>query len=90
MRNVIDKLEEMFPDYEILHADGFERAIIGFEPLSGKVIYDIEKMTMILIEEGLNHEDAIEHLEFNVLNYYVGEKTPLYIHTLENSEDYGN
>ena len=47
MRNVIDKLEEMFPDYEILHADGFERAIIGFEPLSGKVIYDIEKMTMI-------------------------------------------
>ena len=85
MRN-IDKLQDMFPEQEILQADGFDDAIIGLEPLSGKVIYDIEKMTMVLIDEGLTHEDAIEYLDFNVLNAYVGENTPLYIHTLEEYE----
>ncbi len=85
MRN-IDKLQDMFPEQEILQADGFDDAIIGLEPLSGKVIYDIEKMTMVLIDEGLTHEDAIEYLDFNVLNAYVGENTPLYIHTLEEHE----
>jgi len=83
MKN-IDKLQDMFPEHEILQADGFDDAIIGLEPLSGKVIYDIEKMTMVLIDEGLTHEDAIEYLNFNVLNAYVGESTPFYIHTLEN------
>ena len=58
MRN-IDKLQDMFPEQEILQADGFDNAIIGLEPLSGKVIYDIQKMTMVLIDEGLTHEDAI-------------------------------
>jgi len=85
MRN-IDKLQDMFPEQEILQADGFDNAIIGLEPLSGKVIYDIQKMTMVLIDEGLTHEDAIEYLDFNVLNAYVGENTPLYIHTLEEHE----
>ena len=82
----IDKLQEMFPEHEILQADGFDKAIIGLEPLSGKVIYDIQKMTMVLIDEGLTHEDAIEYLDFNVLNAYVGENTPLYINTLEDYE----
>ena len=31
----IDKLQEMFPEHEILQADGFDKAIIGLEPLSG-------------------------------------------------------
>ena len=42
-------------------------------------------MVEVLLEEGLSHEDAIEHLDFNVLNAYVGENTPLYIHTIEES-----
>jgi len=78
----IEKIEEQFPDLEILQADGFDRAIIGLEPLSGKLIYDINKMVDILLEDGLSETDAIEHLDFNVLNAYVGEKTPLYIHTI--------
>lgn len=85
MKN-IDKLHEMYPDFEILQADGFDDAIIGLEPLSGKVIYDIGKMTEVLISEGLTHEESIEYLDFNVLNAYVGESTPLYIHTLEDHD----
>ena len=36
----------------------------------------------VLVEEGLPTEEAIEYLDFNVLNAYVGEQTPLYIQTI--------
>ena len=81
----IEKIHDQFPELEVLQADGFDDAIIGLEPLSGKLIYDISKMVEVLLEEGLSHEDAIEHLDFNVLDAYVGENTPLYIHTIEES-----
>lgn len=83
----IDKLHEMYPDLELLQADGFDNAIIGLEPLSGRVIYDIDKMVIVLTEEGLTTTEAIEYLDYNVLNAYVGDNTPIYIQTIE---DYGN
>jgi hypothetical protein len=80
----IDQLHEMYPELEFLQADGFDDAIIGLEPLSGKVIYDIDLMVEVLItQEELSHQDAIEYLDYNVLNAYVGENTPIYIQTLE-------
>jgi hypothetical protein len=79
----IDQLHEMYPDLELLQADGFDDAIIGIEPLSGKVIYDIDKMIIVLNQEGLSSEEAIEYLDYNVLNAYVGENTPIYIQTLD-------
>jgi len=82
MRN-IDKLQEMYPELELLQADGFDDAVIGIEPLSGKVIYDIDKMITVLISEGLSNEEAIEYLDYNVLNAYVGEQTPIYIQTID-------
>lgn len=81
----IDQLHEMYPELEFLQADGFDDAIIGLEPLSGKVIYDIDLMVEVLItQEELSHQDAIEYLDYNVLNAYVGENTPIYIQTIEN------
>ena len=75
----------MYPELELLQADGFDDAIIGLEPLSGKVIYDIDMMVQVLVtQEELTHEDAIEYLDYNVLNAYVGENTPIYIQTIEN------
>ena len=82
MKN-IDKLQEMYPDLELLQADGFDDAIIGVEPLSGKIIYDIDKMVTVLIGEGLSGEEAIGYLDYNVLNTYVGEQTPIYIQTID-------
>lgn len=81
----IDQLNEMYPELELLQADGFDDAIIGLEPLSGKVIYDIDTMVQVLVtQEELTLEDAVEYLDFNVLNAYVGENTPIYIQTLDN------
>lgn len=71
-------LEEM-PDEEFLRADGFDEAVIGYEPNTMKLVYDIDKMVSILEAQGMTNDDAWEYLEFNTFCAYVGEKTPIYI-----------
>lgn len=74
-----------FPD--ALFADGFDAAVIGYEYHTGRVVYDINKMVNILIhDEGMDQFDAIDHLEYNVFNAYVGEMTPLYTYTFNDEE----
>lgn len=74
-----DLIANEFPD--ALFADGFDDAVIGFEYDNGRVVYDINKMVNILVyNEGMSELDAIEHLEYNVLNAYVGEMTPMYVY----------
>jgi len=82
MKN-IEKIHEMYPDMDFLQADGFDEAIVGVEPLSGKLIYNITKMMWVLVDEGLSTEEAMEYLDYNVLNSYVGEQTPIYIQSIE-------
>ena len=63
-----------------LKADGYDAAIIGFEPSSQRFVYDRQKMiTIAVYDMDMSHEDAIEHLEYNVWGAYVGEHTPIYI-----------
>ena len=61
-------------------ADGFESAIIGLDTSSEtfRVIYDREKMIDLLVGEEMSIEDAVEYLEYNVWNAYVGNGTPIY------------
>ena len=70
---------ETLDEEEILFVDGFDDAIVGFDHTSFRVIYDVQLMCMILAEEGMEPEDIRDHLDFNVLNAYVGEKTPIYM-----------
>lgn len=79
-----DKIIELLgDDSHALFADGFDDAIIGVELDMEKIIYDKDKMIYILVEEGMDPTDAIEHLEYNVWGAYVGVHTPLYIDTLQ-------
>jgi hypothetical protein len=79
-----DKIIELLgDDSHALFADGFDDAIIGVELDMEKIIYDKDKMIDILVEEGMDPTDAIEHLEYNVWGAYVGVHTPLYIDTLQ-------
>jgi hypothetical protein len=76
----LEEIIEMFPNEEFLKADGFDKAIIGVEPNSMRLVYDRDKMIEILMtDEELTELDAIEYLEYNTWNAYVGEKTPIYI-----------
>jgi hypothetical protein len=75
-----DKVIEVLGDESLaLFADGFDDAIIGVETVSERVVYSKNIMIDILIEEGMDEIDAIEHLEYNVWGAYVGEHTPIYV-----------
>ena len=68
---------------EMLFADGFDDALIGVCLKFGNVgcaAYNIETCYEILVtREGMTYEDAIEHMDYNVLGSYVGEHTPVFL-----------
>lgn len=60
-------------------ADGFDDAIIGVDLHSMRVIYSVSRCIEILqVDMDMNEEDASEYFDFNVLNAYVGEQSPIW------------
>jgi hypothetical protein len=76
MKEII--IERYAQDEEVLFVDGLDDAIIGFEPNLWKVVYSREKCIDIMCRD-MNEEDAIQYLEYNTFNAYLGEKTPLWV-----------
>ena len=76
-----DWLLQALEENECLLADGFDSALIGITSgINPVAVYDINQMLTILVKrEKMNVEDALEHLDFNVIGAYVGEKTPIYM-----------
>ena len=71
---------EVYQDEELLMVDGFDEAVIGVEALKMRLVYDINKMRTILVErDKMTFEEAMDFLDHNVLGFYVGEQTPIYV-----------
>jgi hypothetical protein len=48
----------------------------------GRLVYSVEKMIEITARDGdMSELDAIEWLEYNTFNTYVGEMTPIWVYT---------
>ena len=76
---ILQKIIENNPESEFLIADGFDDAIIGICYNSQKLIYSYQKCVNILVSNYAMQEiDAIEYLDFNTINSYVGENTPIW------------
>jgi hypothetical protein len=78
--NIREVLAEI--DEEILMADGFDDAVIGYAQRCGQpalVVYDRDKCIEVLMKDGMTHEEAEEYFEFNVVGSWVGERTPLFL-----------
>jgi hypothetical protein len=66
-----------------LLADGFDAALIGFsqrmnEPMLA--VYSYEKMVQVLMDnDDLSYDDAVEYVDFNVVGAWVGEQTPIIV-----------
>ena len=75
-------LEEVNP--EALLADGFDDALIGIVQVKGRptvALYDYRICVQVLVErDGVSPEEAEEHMEFNVVDAYMGENTPAFAH----------
>ena len=77
-----DALAEHYAD-ELLFldpAEQFDDCIVGVAERCGmppSVVYDKDKVVLALMRDGIDHDEAVEFLEFNILGAYVGDQTPL-------------
>ena len=79
----LNDILESYPEEEFLKADGFDGAIVGIEANSLRLVYSVEIAVEILItRDGMEADDALEHMYYNVIGSYVGEKTPIWINTI--------
>lgn len=76
--SILTQIIENHYDEEFLKADGFDDAVIGMCYNSGRLIYSYTLCVKILVDEGMEIVDAMEHLSFNTMGAYVGEKTPIW------------
>lgn len=84
LRNYIIENELINEEDEVLLANGYADAFIGITDLQPKkAVYDKNKMVeIVMVEDSCSYSEAIEWLEFNTWNAYVGDSTPLYINTI--------
>lgn len=73
-----EKLEEIDP--EILLADGFEEALLGYVQVFTHTValYDRTRCIEILIDQGMTESEAEEYFDYNVVGTYAGERTPAF------------
>lgn len=76
-------------------ANGFDDAFVGttISAFGRKqvALYDYDKCILILMHDNhMSEEDAIEYFDFNVIGAWVGEGTPIFInqHSVKNIKDY--
>ncbi|MGF9891707.1 hypothetical protein ABEX78_23895 [Priestia megaterium] len=74
-----EDVAEIIP--EALFADGFDEALIGYVQRAGMMValYDARKcIDVLMINDDMSEEDALEYFHYNVLGAWVGENTPVF------------
>ncbi|MFQ5339979.1 MAG: hypothetical protein ACE5F6_00375 [Anaerolineae bacterium] len=68
---------------EALLADGLDDALIGIGRRASRhllAVYDYETAVNVFVtRDGMSREEAIEHMEFDVVGAWVGENTPVFL-----------
>lgn len=82
-----DDLVDFTGDEDLLFMDPekFDAAIVGYVEGIGRedvVCYDKAKVLEILMEDGMDYEEAGEFYNFNIVGAYMGEKTPVFLEIL--------
>lgn len=63
--------------------DGCDAAIIGtvFVPTVGETVlaYSYNKLVCVFMDQGMDYEEAMEWVDFNLMNTYLGPFTPIIV-----------
>ena len=67
----------------MLFADGYDGAIEGvvWDGKRTRVVYRMESILEILMDQGMTYDEASEYFDFNVAGSHMGVYTPLYLET---------
>ena len=77
--NIREEMSYMVDNPEMMFADGYDDALIGYTD-SGVAVYSIEKvLTIMMVHEEMTEEDALEYFSYNIQGSYVGKGTPIYV-----------
>jgi Tol biopolymer transport system component len=83
MNDVLQNIIDENPEELFTIADGFDDAILGYDSNNLLIIYSVKKCIEILMgDDEMSFEDAMEYFTFNVSGSYVGEKTPIWCNDL--------
>ena len=69
----------------MLLADGFDKAFIGIANRAGQptlAIYNKNMCLQILIDDGMDMDEAIDYFEYNTEGAWAGEETPLFLNPM--------
>lgn len=76
---------------DLLLLDGFDEAFVGIGERCGQpelAVYSWEKMIDLLMErDGMNHDEAIEYINFNVTGCWVGDRTPIAVYAIDSVDN---
>ena len=80
-KDIIDLYSDDEPG--ILFADGYDGAIEGgvWDGERTRVVYRMESILEILMDQGMTYDEASEYFDFNVAGSHMGVYTPLYLET---------
>ncbi len=59
---------------------GCDEAIVGLGHRCGcesVVVYDYDKLVDVFIQQGMEEEESIEWIDYNILGAWIGEDTPI-------------
>jgi hypothetical protein len=82
IRNI---LNDGYEGVMLLEPAKFDAAILGVLERCGeepKVCYSLDKILKILMEDGMEYEEALEYYEYNVVGAWMGDQTPAFLNTL--------
>ena len=82
-----DDIVDIVGNDELLFMDPkrFDAAIIGVTERMGQlptICYNKTKVLEILMEDGMDYDEAVEYYEFNVVGAWMGEQTPTFLEVL--------
>lgn len=74
-------------DNKPLLAEGFDSAVLGMSrgTLGEDVaVYSIDRCIDVLVKrDGMSEDEAIEYMNFNVLDAYMGPMTPIFVYEMD-------
>ncbi len=80
VQDIRERITEYNP--EAILWDGLDSCIIGMST-DGRAIYSLDSLVEYFqIYEEMSEEDAVEYVDYNIVGAYVGEFTPIHMHTL--------
>ena len=64
--------------------DGLDDALIGYvmnKDLEPIAVYSYQLALEYYLDQGFEYSDALEYMHFNIIDAYVGERTPLWVYS---------